>query len=151
MRARGKQRSSPDPWTQLLSGFGRNKTEAAAADFVARCLASVLSLEGVEVYSATTPRKAPRVLAVYPKNSELRCESIAKQVITSQRAVGRAMGLNPAPVIIPCHRVVAADGTLGGFGGGLSLKRWLLAHEAGQTRLGLEPGLFEDIEDAENE
>lgn len=66
------------------------------------------------------------------------------------RAVGQAMGLNPVPVIIPCHRVVASDGTLGGFGGGLSLKRWLLAHEAGQTRLGLEPGFFEDAENAEN-
>ncbi len=64
----------------------------------------------------------------------------------SARAVGRAMGLNPIPIIIPCHRVVASDGTLGGFGGGLSLKRWLLAHEAGQTRLGLEPGLFEEAE-----
>jgi methylated-DNA-[protein]-cysteine S-methyltransferase len=69
----------------------------------------------------------------------------------SARAVGRAMGLNPVPVIIPCHRVVASDGTLGGFGGGLSLKKWLLAHEAGQTRLGLEPRLFEHIEGAENE
>ena len=67
----------------------------------------------------------------------------------SARPVGRAMGLNPVPIIIPCHRVVASDGTLGGFGGGLSLKRWLLAHEAGQTRLGL--GLFDDIEDVENE
>jgi methylated-DNA-[protein]-cysteine S-methyltransferase len=62
----------------------------------------------------------------------------------SARAVGRAMALNPVPIIIPCHRVVASDGTLGGFGGGLSLKRWLLAHEAGQTSLGLEPGLLDD-------
>jgi methylated-DNA-[protein]-cysteine S-methyltransferase len=62
----------------------------------------------------------------------------------SARAVGRAMGLNPVPIIVPCHRVVASDGTLGGFGGGLSLKKWLLAHEAGQTRLGL--GQLDDIE-----
>lgn len=67
----------------------------------------------------------------------------------SARAVGRAMGLNPVPIIVPCHRVVASDGTLGGFGGGLSLKKWLLAHEAGQTRLGL--GIFEDTEGAGNE
>jgi len=91
MRARGKQRSSPDPWTQLLSGFSRKKTETAAADFVARCLASVLSLEAVEVYSVPTPRKAPRILAVYPKNSVPRCGSLAKQVIASRRAVGRAI------------------------------------------------------------
>lgn len=69
----------------------------------------------------------------------------------SARAVGGAMGLNPIPIIIPCHRVVASDGALGGYGGGLSLKKWLLAHEAGQTRLGLEPGLFEGMGDAGNE
>ncbi len=45
------------------------------------------------------------------------------------RAVGAANGSNPIPVIIPCHRVIAADGTLCGYGGGLERKRWLLAHE----------------------
>jgi len=66
----------------------------------------------------------------------------------SARAVGGAMGLNPVPIIIPCHRVVASDGTLGGYGGGLSVKKWLLAHEAGQERLGL--GLLDEVEGAEN-
>ncbi|MBL0869223.1 MAG: methylated-DNA--[protein]-cysteine S-methyltransferase [Phycisphaerales bacterium] len=45
------------------------------------------------------------------------------------RAVGGANGANPIPIIIPCHRVVAADGTLGGFSAGLDRKRWLLRHE----------------------
>lgn len=45
------------------------------------------------------------------------------------RAVGRAVGANPVPVVVPCHRVVAGDGALGGFSGGLDTKRWLLAHE----------------------
>lgn len=45
------------------------------------------------------------------------------------RAVGLANGRNPLPIIVPCHRVVGADGTLTGFGGGLSTKSWLLAHE----------------------
>ncbi|MCE7960704.1 MAG: methylated-DNA--[protein]-cysteine S-methyltransferase, partial [Acidobacteria bacterium ACB2] len=45
------------------------------------------------------------------------------------RAVGAANGANPVPVVVPCHRVVAAGGKLGGYGGGLPLKRWLLAHE----------------------
>lgn len=45
------------------------------------------------------------------------------------RAVGQAVGSNPLPVVIPCHRVLAADGRLGGFGGGLSWKRFLLALE----------------------
>jgi methylated-DNA-[protein]-cysteine S-methyltransferase len=42
------------------------------------------------------------------------------------RAVGQALGRNPLPVIIPCHRVLASDGALGGFGGGLVMKRFLL-------------------------
>jgi len=45
------------------------------------------------------------------------------------RAVGGANGANNVPIIVPCHRVIAADGTLGGFGGGLDRKRRLLALE----------------------
>jgi methylated-DNA-[protein]-cysteine S-methyltransferase len=45
------------------------------------------------------------------------------------RAVGVAMATNPIPVVVPCHRVVASGGELGGFGGGLEMKRWLLTHE----------------------
>jgi hypothetical protein len=46
------------------------------------------------------------------------------------RAVGQAMASNPIPLILPCHRVVRADGTLGGFGGGRpELKRLLIEHE----------------------
>ena len=48
---------------------------------------------------------------------------------TAVRAVGAANGSNPVAVILPCHRVIAADGTLCGYGGGLDRKRWLLAHE----------------------
>jgi methylated-DNA-[protein]-cysteine S-methyltransferase len=52
------------------------------------------------------------------------------------RAVGAANGANPIPIIIPCHRVIGANGSLTGFGGGLEVKRQLLALEArvaGQT------------------
>jgi methylated-DNA-[protein]-cysteine S-methyltransferase len=45
------------------------------------------------------------------------------------RAVGAANGANPIAVFVPCHRVLAANGTLHGYGGGLDKKRWLLAHE----------------------
>ncbi len=45
------------------------------------------------------------------------------------RAVGGAVGRNPIPIVVPCHRVVGADHTLTGFGLGLWRKRWLLAHE----------------------
>ncbi|MFW6123353.1 MAG: methylated-DNA--[protein]-cysteine S-methyltransferase [Thermodesulfobacteriota bacterium] len=45
------------------------------------------------------------------------------------RAVGQACGANPIPLIVPCHRVIAANGGLGGFSSGLPRKRWLLEHE----------------------
>lgn len=45
------------------------------------------------------------------------------------RAVGGANGRNPLPIIVPCHRVIGADGSLTGFGGGIERKRWLLQHE----------------------
>ncbi|MDP3236224.1 MAG: methylated-DNA--[protein]-cysteine S-methyltransferase [Myxococcales bacterium] len=54
------------------------------------------------------------------------------------RAVGAANGRNPISLIIPCHRVIGADGSLTGYGGGLPRKRWLLAHE--KTELSLEHG-----------
>lgn len=49
------------------------------------------------------------------------------------RAVGAANGRNPLPIVIPCHRVVGADGSLTGFGGGLPTKQRLLALEQGQV------------------
>jgi methylated-DNA-[protein]-cysteine S-methyltransferase len=45
------------------------------------------------------------------------------------RAVGGANGKNPLPIVLPCHRVIGADGSLTGFGGGIERKRWLLEHE----------------------
>jgi methylated-DNA-[protein]-cysteine S-methyltransferase len=51
------------------------------------------------------------------------------------RAVGMAIGNNPIPVIIPCHRIIGAKGDLIGFGGGLERKRWLLNHEGAQRDL----------------
>lgn len=50
------------------------------------------------------------------------------------RAVGQAIGANPLGILVPCHRVVRSDGSLGGFGGGLELKRLLLALEGARVR-----------------
>ena len=52
----------------------------------------------------------------------------------ASRAVGAANGRNPIPIIIPCHRVIGADGSLTGFGGGLAIKRQLLELETRQAR-----------------
>ena len=52
------------------------------------------------------------------------------------RAVGAANGQNPLPIVLPCHRVIGANGSLTGFGGGLHRKRFLLEHEGALLRLG---------------
>ena len=52
------------------------------------------------------------------------------------RAVGAANGSNPLPLVLPCHRVIGADGSLTGFGGGLHVKRFLLEHEGALLPLG---------------
>lgn len=49
---------------------------------------------------------------------------------TAARALGAANGANPVCIVLPCHRVIGADGSLTGFGGGLPIKQWLLDHEA---------------------
>jgi methylated-DNA-[protein]-cysteine S-methyltransferase len=59
----------------------------------------------------------------------------------AQRAVGAANGRNPVAIIVPCHRVIAADGTLGGYGGGLDRKCFLLALEGAKVA-GEAPKLF---------
>jgi methylated-DNA-[protein]-cysteine S-methyltransferase len=48
---------------------------------------------------------------------------------SAARAVGAANGRNPLPIVVPCHRVIGADGSLTGFGGGLATKKFLLDHE----------------------
>lgn len=53
------------------------------------------------------------------------------------RAVGAANGANPVAIVVPCHRIIGANGSLTGYGGGLTRKQWLLRHEAAQRPLQL--------------
>jgi methylated-DNA-[protein]-cysteine S-methyltransferase len=55
--------------------------------------------------------------------------------ITASRAIGLANGQNPISIVVPCHRVIGANGSLVGYGGGLDAKRWLLSHEAAHAGL----------------
>ncbi len=69
-----------------------------------------------------------------PAGKTLTYGALADTIGSSPRAVGTACGQNPIPVIVPCHRIVAANGGLGGFMGGklenpLMIKQWLLKHE----------------------
>ncbi|HWP41112.1 MAG TPA: methylated-DNA--[protein]-cysteine S-methyltransferase [Tepidisphaeraceae bacterium] len=65
----------------------------------------------------------------YAQTRSYRDQAAAIGAPAAVRAVGRANGANPIAILIPCHRVIAADGSLGGYGGGLARKQWLLAHE----------------------
>jgi methylated-DNA-[protein]-cysteine S-methyltransferase len=57
-------------------------------------------------------------------------QAAALGIPTAARAVGAANGANPVCIVLPCHRVIGANGSLTGFGGGLPVKQWLLDHEA---------------------
>ena len=72
-----------------------------------------------------------RKLRTVPWGTTLSYQALATLLGTPRapRAVGQALGANPLPIIIPCHRVIAQDGSLGGYSSGLERKRWLLTHE----------------------
>jgi methylated-DNA-[protein]-cysteine S-methyltransferase len=76
-------------------------------------------------------RRVWEELARIPYGATISYAELAHRVGRSgaARAVGRANGTNPIPVILPCHRVIGADGSLTGYGGGMPLKRALLALE----------------------
>jgi methylated-DNA-[protein]-cysteine S-methyltransferase len=77
-------------------------------------------------------RRVLRELAAgVPFGSVVGYQDLARRVgePDAARAVGTAMGANPIPVVVPCHRVIESDGGIGGFGGGLEIKRALLALE----------------------
>lgn len=70
-------------------------------------------------------------LQLIPFGETISYLTLAKQLgdTKATRAVGMANGKNPISIIIPCHRVIGANGKLIGYGGGLWRKKWLLAHE----------------------
>ncbi len=75
----------------------------------------------------------------YGETASYREMAIAAGSPGAVRAAGTAMGANPVPLLIPCHRVIRSDGTPGLYGGGEPLKRWLLDFEAGGiSRVGAE-------------
>lgn len=86
-----------------------------------------LDLRGVAPFR----RQALEVVARIPYGETRTYSWIARQIgrPRAYRAVGQALGANPIPIVIPCHRVVGSDGSLCGYAGGLEMKRWLLQLE----------------------
>jgi O-6-methylguanine DNA methyltransferase len=110
------------------------------AALTARALARVLAgrpageLPPLDEAGTAFQRAVWRVLRAIPPGQTRSYAEVARDLgrpAGAARAVGRACGTNPIPVLTPCHRVLAAGGKLGGFSGGLEWKRRLLAREAG--------------------
>jgi methylated-DNA-[protein]-cysteine S-methyltransferase len=85
----------------------------------------------------TFQRRVWQEISAIPNGRTETYGQLAKTLKNAPRAVGQACGANPYPVVVPCHRVVATGGGLGGFArerGGflLDVKRWLLKHEGGE-------------------
>lgn len=72
-----------------------------------------------------------RALCDLPFGSTVSYSELARRIgrASSVRAVANAIGRNPIPIVIPCHRVIGKDGSITGFSGGIERKRWLLEHE----------------------
>jgi methylated-DNA-[protein]-cysteine S-methyltransferase len=96
------------------------------------------ALDRLPVDTGGTPfqRRVWEVLRTIPAGTTLSYREVARRVGAEEavRAVGAANGANPVAIVIPCHRVIGADGRLVGYGGGLDRKRWLLAHEKAPLR-----------------
>jgi methylated-DNA-[protein]-cysteine S-methyltransferase len=91
------------------------------------------AIDALRVETRGTPfqRTVWEALRDIPCGTTISYAELARRIgrPSAVRAVGLANGANPVGVVVPCHRVIGANGSLTGYGGGLERKRWLLAHE----------------------
>jgi len=139
---------------RLQSRFGPDAVVREGSDpqgFTSRVAAyfggELDALAGCPVDGGGTPfqRRVWTALREIPPGETLSYSALAKRLGTpgACRAVGLANGRNPIAIAVPCHRVIGADGSLTGYGGGIERKRWLLAHErAAVSGRNAEPGGF---------
>lgn len=126
-------------WLRLHYGENGFRLEEAGAPSDARRAleayfeGEVAAIEAIRTLARGTDfqRSVWSALREIPCGSTLSYGALAARIgrPAAVRAVGAANGANPIPVVVPCHRVIGADASLTGFGGGLERKRWLLAHE----------------------
>jgi methylated-DNA-[protein]-cysteine S-methyltransferase len=92
---------------------------------------TALAEQQVLAFGTAFEKKVWRELCAIPPGEVRSYGEVARAIgkPTATRAVGAANGRNPVALFVPCHRVIASDGTLHGYGGGLHRKRWLLDHE----------------------
>jgi len=136
-----------DRWQRLADGLARRYgivtlVDAADPGGVISALRRYLDgdasgLDALSVETGGTPfqQRVWRALREIPYGTTVSYGTLARRIgaASAVRAVGAANGANPISIVIPCHRVIGADGTMTGYGGGLDRKRWLLAHESALT------------------
>jgi len=97
------------------------------------------SIDAIAVRTEGTPfqKLVWAELRHIPASTTISYGELAKRIgrPNASRAVGLANGSNPIAIVVPCHRVIGANGSLTGYGGGMERKRWLLAHEGAQQLL----------------
>jgi methylated-DNA-[protein]-cysteine S-methyltransferase len=95
------------------------------------------ALDALALDAGGTPfqRQVWAALRQIPPGETVSYQTLARRIGAPEaaRAVGAANGANPIAIAVPCHRVIAADGRLSGYAGGVERKRWLLAHERAGT------------------
>jgi methylated-DNA-[protein]-cysteine S-methyltransferase len=124
--------------------YGAIEPETGAAPEVIKRLlrryfeGDVACLAGIERRTAGTPfqRSVWTGLTTIPPGQTMSYGGLAAKLgcPKAMRAVGLANGSNPISVVVPCHRVIGANGSLTGYGGGIERKRWLLRHEGAVFR-----------------
>lgn len=114
----------------LLDGRAPENVRAALTAYFAGDLDRLKSIPW-RVAGTPFQRNVWTALRAIPTGTTLSYGALAVRldVPKAVRAVGHANGANPISVVIPCHRVIGANGSLTGYGGGLDRKRWLLEHE----------------------
>ena len=126
-----------------LAARGGASQPTPLLELAARQLAEYFAGERASFDLPLDPRGSDFDLAVWtelrriPHGETISYAELARRVgrPSAARAVGGANGRNPLPIVIPCHRVVASDGSLGGYAGGLAMKRALLGIESRQAML----------------
>lgn len=111
-----------DRWVEELEAYFRGERLAWTADEIALAGLPVSSFDRA-VYAALLS-VPPAVTVAYGALAEM------AGFPRAARAVGNAMASNPVPIVIPCHRVIRSDGSLGNYGSDPAWKEWLLTHEA---------------------
>jgi methylated-DNA-[protein]-cysteine S-methyltransferase len=120
---------------EARTGRAPERVKKPLAEYFAGDLDALRSIP-VAAEGTAFQQKVWAALRQIPVGATLSYGALARRIghPTAVRAVGLANGANPVSVVVPCHRVIGADGTLTGYGGGLERKRWLLAHEGAAFR-----------------